>query len=457
MKRSNPNLKKFYTKWIASGDAFAMTIENNFTILNLVKSFLTSINFDSLPKENKNPCFVINKNLKFRRVFKMKKLIIILGLLLATSVAFGKPAYKTWKAGAFTSSWHEMEMAGRYLMLHGNTYSSKKRGGGNVVVASFLDTNQIDSGKVRVMVTMVVSEPLDYSVGKNMGFFISGTNYNIKVLLSNETFQDNRYMYYADFGYVDLEALRTGSVGVEQPYKFTGDYRGTTSFFYHGYQDEVLRRKEEVEKRAKENAELEARGGLNFYQYRDGLDNRYNALIKNYKEVYSGATGKYGVWSKKPAPTTATRFDVCLTIDYDADSKFWRDDGGYRNGHKVVDGIQFQLIIPQVVSYFVDVGTIYTEDGEYTLRYPFSFYNGQAHYEHGMSKFLYAFGVVMTPRVVKETGKFEYLNKMFSSGKPIYIEFVGRGIGSMKYRLTAQDIARVKDLLKFIKDLQGAF
>ena len=62
VKRSNPNLKKFYTKWIASGDAFAMTIENNFAILNLVKSFLTSINFDSLPKENKNPCLVINKN-----------------------------------------------------------------------------------------------------------------------------------------------------------------------------------------------------------------------------------------------------------------------------------------------------------------------------------------------------------------------------------------------------------
>ena len=62
VKRSNPNLKKFYTKWIASGDAFAMTVKNNFSILNLVKSFLTSINFDSLPKENKNPCLVINKN-----------------------------------------------------------------------------------------------------------------------------------------------------------------------------------------------------------------------------------------------------------------------------------------------------------------------------------------------------------------------------------------------------------
>ena len=63
MKRSNPNLKKFYTKWIASGDAFAMTIENNFTFLNLVKSFLTLIkfSFDSLSRKIKISCLVINK------------------------------------------------------------------------------------------------------------------------------------------------------------------------------------------------------------------------------------------------------------------------------------------------------------------------------------------------------------------------------------------------------------
>ena len=46
--------KEILLFWIASGDAFAMTIENNFTILNLVKSFLTSINFDSLSRKIKN-------------------------------------------------------------------------------------------------------------------------------------------------------------------------------------------------------------------------------------------------------------------------------------------------------------------------------------------------------------------------------------------------------------------
>ena len=46
----------------------AMTVKNNFKILNLVKSFLTSINFDSLSRKIKNPCLVINKFIN-RRVF----------------------------------------------------------------------------------------------------------------------------------------------------------------------------------------------------------------------------------------------------------------------------------------------------------------------------------------------------------------------------------------------------
>ena len=48
----------------------AMTVKNNFKILNLVKSFLTSIKFtfDSLSRKIKNPCLVINKFIN-RRVF----------------------------------------------------------------------------------------------------------------------------------------------------------------------------------------------------------------------------------------------------------------------------------------------------------------------------------------------------------------------------------------------------
>ena len=48
----------------------AMTIKNNFVNLNLVKTFLTSITFDSLSREIKNPCLVIKK-LYQKEIFKM--------------------------------------------------------------------------------------------------------------------------------------------------------------------------------------------------------------------------------------------------------------------------------------------------------------------------------------------------------------------------------------------------
>ncbi|WP_236847298.1 hypothetical protein, partial [Brachyspira catarrhinii] len=39
---------------------FSYALKNNFVILNLVKSFLASITFDSLSRRIKNPCLVIN-------------------------------------------------------------------------------------------------------------------------------------------------------------------------------------------------------------------------------------------------------------------------------------------------------------------------------------------------------------------------------------------------------------
>ena len=49
-----------------SGYEFSYKLKNNFAILNLVKSFLTSITFDSLSRKIKNPCLVIN----FKFIFK---------------------------------------------------------------------------------------------------------------------------------------------------------------------------------------------------------------------------------------------------------------------------------------------------------------------------------------------------------------------------------------------------
>ena len=68
-----------YKNWIATPSArndnfnyihaFSYALKNNFAILNLVKSFLTSITFDSLSRKIKIPCLVIKKIIFSRRIF----------------------------------------------------------------------------------------------------------------------------------------------------------------------------------------------------------------------------------------------------------------------------------------------------------------------------------------------------------------------------------------------------
>ena len=66
--------------------AMTMTIKDNFAILNLVKTFLTSITFDSLSRKIKNPCLVINK-IYLKGVCKMTHTKNILKSLLITVMA----------------------------------------------------------------------------------------------------------------------------------------------------------------------------------------------------------------------------------------------------------------------------------------------------------------------------------------------------------------------------------
>ncbi len=118
-KRSNPNLKKFYTNWIAwrlpdfvAGNVFAhvvrlsaMTIKNN-----LVKSLLTSIKFtfDSLSRKIKNPCLVINTKFILRSSYMNNKKIILI-VLSVLMVAFisckDKGTDPTFKVSDIAGSW----------------------------------------------------------------------------------------------------------------------------------------------------------------------------------------------------------------------------------------------------------------------------------------------------------------------------------------------------------------
>ena len=149
-KRSNPNLKKFYTNWIAwrlpdfvAGNVFAhvvrlsaMTIKNNFANLNnnvavahcvsnsekkhtsgslcvplgnhLLSHFLTSINFDSLSRKIKNPCLVINTKFILRSSYMNNKKIILI-VLSVLMVAFisckDKGTAPTFKVSDIAGSW----------------------------------------------------------------------------------------------------------------------------------------------------------------------------------------------------------------------------------------------------------------------------------------------------------------------------------------------------------------
>ena len=90
--RSNPIYVDCSPKAGFSLTPFAMTIKNNFANLNLVKSFLTSITFDSLSRKIKIPCLVINKNSFLRRIF-MKNIkqfftyLVVGALVMALSIS----------------------------------------------------------------------------------------------------------------------------------------------------------------------------------------------------------------------------------------------------------------------------------------------------------------------------------------------------------------------------------
>ena len=146
----------------------------------------------------------------------MKKLILSLMLLImVTSMAFGKPAYKQWKSDAYRQSWDSDDVViNGFLRLRVDYFSDKKKPQDKVVIAYYIDTNQIDNGKVRLMITMLTSVHLDFSVGVNEAVFIKNNDEVTNVLMGNERFVDGYYTYSADLGWVTTDDLKGGDFGV---------------------------------------------------------------------------------------------------------------------------------------------------------------------------------------------------------------------------------------------------
>ena len=80
------NIYSFFKNWIATPHAARNDNENNFIIPNLVKTILTSINFDSLSRKIKSPCLTIKKFIS-KGVCNMKHTKNILKSLLITVMA----------------------------------------------------------------------------------------------------------------------------------------------------------------------------------------------------------------------------------------------------------------------------------------------------------------------------------------------------------------------------------
>ena len=84
------NYFKFYISQFLKAFKFLSAL---ILLHNLVKSFLTSITFDSLSRKIKNPCLVINKNSFFKEeiiMYNFKKLftyMVVGALVMALSIS----------------------------------------------------------------------------------------------------------------------------------------------------------------------------------------------------------------------------------------------------------------------------------------------------------------------------------------------------------------------------------
>ena len=141
-----------------------MTVKTKFAILNLVKSFLTSITFDNLSERIKNLRLVINLNLFTKEDIQMKNiktiLITALSLLLLFSVSC-KNDDKTGSGGDDTPSGYTHSNhppAGEYKYFNHNTNNSSTN---ETATVKIVDGNCNITGRVQ---NYRDSSGLDYNI-----------------------------------------------------------------------------------------------------------------------------------------------------------------------------------------------------------------------------------------------------------------------------------------------------
>ena len=438
-----------------------MTVKNDFSILNLVESFLTSIkfNFDSLSRKIKNPCLVINKNSGDTR---MKKLIIIFGLLLATSVAFGKSAYKQWGKKATVEEWKTNDNTSAYALPYLYAYKKGKKDG-DMVLAVYVLTNDINQGSAHVMVTMSTSEPIDNEVGKNSVFIgsiqtnrekVGGsssssmvapslgsavvdlfssipktvttvvTNKQRSLSFVSNGYEAGRYVYLAVFTNINPEALAYYQLYVEpsfkNPYMYCYNLYSIASQYREIVRNEESRKEAlvEAEKRAKEKAEA------------DGINTVKRLLNdKRFKVEYEAGVDAMVVRvQNNDVNVDGTTLKMGLQLN--------------RTNYKP-NYIQFRVYSADVNSFgLMQNATIYTADGEMRLECIMQNYFAPTYNDYqtlGYKTFTLSWC---------NSKDFYHLNDMLKSGKPIKISFSGSA--NVTHTLTASERKALSDLLDVV-------
>ena len=355
----------------------------------------------------------------------MKKLIIILGLLLATVTAFGKPAYKQWKKDKVDYSINrDKEVEGSYLRLGYMNVRHKTKKDGDFAVAWYLNTNQFVSGQVRIMVSVSASDEIDFSVGSNTVRYISiGSGITNNVLLTKVSVSDGRYNYFADIGWVEASSLKGGTLFLISCFKDEGSWRLFDCIdIYSKWQDaEAVRvlkaqadERLQVEERAKSEAMMRTKRVLN--------DKRYTV------EYRAGVDANVVQVSYNNFTSSGTSLVMDLLLNRTNYTPKW---------------IQFKVLTDNLNSFgYMNNVYIHTADGDMRLRGVMQNWFQPTINEYrtvGYKTYVYSWC---------NSSDFAHLNDMLMSGKPIKISFSGSA--NVTHTLTASERKALSDLLDVV-------
>lgn len=353
----------------------------------------------------------------------MKKLVIILGLIISTTVAFGKPAYKQWKKSAVDFNRISSSSSVQVANFVNNEYITAIRKKSDWMSAAlYISTNRLADGVADFSVSLVVTEPIDFSVGSNT---IRLQNTELCAKFKFITNSNGVYSYRASITNVSLDDIFE-SYGVVLMYP-TFKYPAVISLTTAAY---VRQLKNDMEKEREEQAKK-----LKIKQNQD----RFEELKKRYEIKYNSGVNGFEVWSKKPGHNTGEHARFCLNVVY--------EDDKYR-----VQFIQFQVLTPKYYPSYMQIGAIHTEDGSHVIR---RILGGSSIGELGWLRdgaVQYMFNYYI---LYGRSDNLSDLEALANSGKKIYITFSGSGAETVSHWLYGVELEQLKDLIKFIKYLEA--